>query len=229
MLSLKQDYKTTVIIAAHPDDEVLGCGGTAAKLAQSGMRVVPVIVCENASVRYQGDMQNNLESWCRACAQVLGIEEPRFLQLPDQKLDTFSALEMAQHIEKAIRDIEPEVIFTHHGGDINKDHQVLYEASMVATRPLPNQRVRQVYTYETISSSEWGIDGFHSRFTPNTFVDINDTLAAKIEGFSKYESEIRTYPTSARSPRGIEIRAQDWGTRVGLLAAEPFQLIRQFA
>lgn len=214
-----------LVLAAHPDDEVLGCGATIARLAKEGHRVVPVIICENASVRYQQEMQTNLEEWSRRSAEILGISEPFFAQMPDQKLDTYSALEMAQRLEKIIRDIQPEIIFTHHGGDINKDHQVVFEATMVAARPLPKSRIRSVYTYETISSTEWAATDYYAKFNPNTYYDISDTLTLKLEAFSQYKSEVREYP-HPRSQEAIEIRAKDWGARVGLKAAEPFQLIR---
>ena len=218
--------KNIVIIAAHPDDEVLGCGATAALLAQCGHRITPLIICENATVRYAAEMRANLENWSHECAAILGIDAPVFAGLPDQKLDTFSALEMAQTIEKLMAPLSPDIVFTHHGGDINKDHRVLFEATMVATRPLPGQRVQAVYTYETISSTEWSATGFYDRFLPNTFFDISNTLSQKIEAFSRYRSEVRDFP-HPRSLQGIEIRAKDWGARVGLNAAEPFQLVRQ--
>jgi LmbE family N-acetylglucosaminyl deacetylase len=214
-----------LIFAAHPDDEVLGCGGTAARLAREGNQVLPVIVCENASVRYEQDMQDSLEQWSKQSAAILGISEPVFLRMPDQKLDKYSSLEMAQALEKVIMDIQPEVIFTHHGGDINKDHRVIFEATMVATRPVPGSKIHSVYSYETISSTEWAFTDFYLKFTPNTFFDISETLDLKIKAFSRYESEVKKYP-HPRSPQGIEIRAKDWGTKVGVKAAEAFQLIR---
>ena len=217
-----------LIIAAHPDDEVLGCGGTAVRLVQEGHSVIPVIVCENATVRYESDKATQLEEWSKKSANILGISEPEFLRLSDQRLDSYSALEMAQLIEKKIFEIKPDVVFTHHGGDINKDHRILFDATLVATRPLPGSSVKSVYTYETISSTEWGFTDYYSKFSPNTFYDISETLTLKINAFMQYESEIKKYP-HPRSPEGIEVRAKDWGTRIGLKAAEPFQLIRRIS
>ena len=215
-----------LIIAAHPDDEVLGCGATAARLVMEGNDVIPAIVCENASVRYDKTMQDSLENWSRKSAKILGINEPKFIGMPDQKLDTYSALEMAQIIEKIILEVQPDVIFTHHGGDVNKDHRILFEATMVATRPVPGNKVQAVYSYETISSTEWGYTNYYSQFLPNTFFEITDTLKLKIKAFLQYESEVKNYP-HPRSPEAIEIRAKDWGARVGIKAAEAFQLIRE--
>lgn len=214
------------ILAAHPDDEVLGCGATAARLVREGHTVIPIIFCENASVRYTDELMiDNLETWAQKSANVLGIEEPVFLRMPDQKLDTFSALELAQTVEAVLREYKPEAVFTHHGGDINTDHRVLFDATMVASRPVPAATVRTVYTYETISSTEWGGTDFHATFSPNVFFDVAETIDLKIKAFSQYESEVREYP-HPRSLEGIDIRAKDWGTRVGFKAAEPFQLVR---
>jgi LmbE family N-acetylglucosaminyl deacetylase len=220
------DNNKIIVLAAHPDDEVLGCGGTVARLAAEGYSIVPVIVCENATVRYGESMKAQLEQWAFECAQILGVQPPEFLGLPDQQLDKFSALEMAQIIEEVIKKHQPQTIFTHHGGDINKDHRVIYEATMVATRPLPDMCVKTVYTYETISATEWGSSEYFMKFMPNTFYDITDTLSIKIKAFSRYKSEIRQFP-HPRSLKGIEIRALDWGARVGLNAAEAFQLVRK--
>lgn len=214
-----------LILAAHPDDEVLGCGGTAARLAREGHTVIPVIVCENATVRYDSKMSSKLEDSAIKSANILGISKPIFLRMPDQKLDTFSALEMAQTIEKVTNEYKPEIIFTHHGGDINKDHQMIFEATMVAVRPTPDNNVHSVYAYETISSTEWAVPDYHMRFEPNTFYDISETLNLKLEAFSQYTSEVREYP-HPRSLEGLEIRAKDWGIRIGVHAAEPFRLIR---
>lgn len=214
-----------LIIAAHPDDEVLGCGATAARFAREGHTVVPVIVCENATVRYEPEMQNYLESCAQKSAEILGISEPVFLGMPDQKLDTYSSLEMAQTLEKVIKEHKPEIIFTHHGGDINKDHQVLFEATLVAVRPTPANGVRTVFTYETVSSTEWAAPGYYAKFSPNTFYDVSNTMELKLKAFSEYTSEVKEYP-HPRSVEGLELKAKDWGSQVGMRAAEAFQLIR---
>lgn len=213
-----------LIFAAHADDEVLGCGGTAAKLAQEGHIITPIILCESASVRYDSEMHHNLEQWCRQSAKILGISEPVFLGLPDQKLDTLGSLEMAQILEKIIHDYEPEMIFTHHGGDINKDHRVIFEATLVAARPVPSNHVLSIYTYETISSTEWSKTDYFSIFSPNTFFDITNTIDLKLKAFRQYISEIKDYP-HPRSLEAIEIRAKNWGSQVGMRASEAFQLV----
>lgn len=217
-----------LIIAAHPDDEVLGCGAVAARFAREGHNVTPVIICENATVRYESSMQKYLEGCAEKSARILGTSQPIFLRMPDQKLDTYSALEMAQTLEKVIKDYHPEMVFTHHGGDINKDHRVVFEATLVAARPTPTNGVRTVYTYETISSTEWAASDYYARFNPNVFYDVSDTLRLKLEAFKQYESELREYP-HPRSLEGLEYRARDWGARVGMKAAEAFQLIRTLA
>ncbi|NIT59123.1 MAG: PIG-L family deacetylase [Aliifodinibius sp.] len=214
-----------LVIAAHPDDEVLGCGGTAARFVQEGHTVTPIILCENVSVRYDPNMQGYLEECAMNSAKLLGLSQPIFLRMPDQKLDTYSALEMAQILEKAIREFQPQIVFTHHGGDINKDHQIIFEATLVAARPTPTNGVRTVYTYETVSSTEWATPDYYARFNPNTFFDVSATIEPKLEAFKQYTSELREYP-HPRSLEGLELRAKDWGARVGMRAAEAFQLIR---
>ncbi|RMF64229.1 MAG: PIG-L family deacetylase [Calditrichaeota bacterium] len=214
-----------LVLAAHPDDEVLGCGGTIARFVEAGHKVNTVIFCENASVRYGASMNGQIEKMSRQCAEILEMAEPVFLRMSDQKLDTYSALEMAQTVEKVIQDFQPDMLLTHHGGDINEDHRVLFEAAMVATRPLPQNKIKTILTYETISSTEWGISNHHSSFKPDVFYDISKTLPLKLKAFSAYSSELREFP-HPRSLEAIEIRARDWGARVGLSAAEPFQLIR---
>ena len=214
-----------LILAAHCDDEILGCGATAAKLANESHSIIPVIFCESASIRYPDHTQDQLEEWCKKCAQILGISPPVFLGLPDQKLDSFSSLQLVQTLEKIIKDYQPEIIFTHHGGDINKDHQIVFDTTMVAARPVPKSMVRTIYSYETISSTEWSATEYYARFHPNTFHDVSKTIQTKLEAFSQYKLEVRRYP-HPRSLEAIEIRAKDWGAKVGIYAAEPFQLIR---
>lgn len=218
-----------LILAAHADDEVLGCGGTIARLVNEGHRVNAVIFCENASARfvsgYSSSMPEKLEQMCNACAKVLKMQQPVFLRFADQKLDTYPALEIVQTVEKVLREHKPDMVLVHHGGDINEDHRVLFEATMVATRPLPNGHIKSILTYETISATEWGISNHHSSFQPNVFYDISTTLELKLQAFSQYTSEMREFP-HPRSLEAIEIRAKDWGARVGLPAVEAFQLIR---
>jgi len=170
-------------------------------------------------------MGQKIEDWSRQSADILGISEPVFLGFPDQKLDTYSALEIAQTLEKLIRDYQPELIFTHHGGDINRDHQVVFDATLVASRPLPASKIRTIYTYETISSTEWSVTDYYSKFSATAFFDVTATLDLKLRAFSKYVSEVKDFP-HPRSLEAIEIRAKDWGARVGMRAAEAFQLVR---
>jgi LmbE family N-acetylglucosaminyl deacetylase len=224
-INLQQFGRKIVILAAHPDDEVLGVGGTLAYMAKKGGTIVPVIFCENSTVRYDTSMINILEDAAINCTKTLGLQQPIFLQYPDQKLDTFSILEISQKIEEIIQTHQPSTIFTHHNGDINRDHRVVFEATMVATRPFPGQRVKQVLLYETVSSTEWGHPSITPSFEPNIFINISETLETKIKAFSYYESEVKPFP-HPRSFDAIKVRAKDWGARVGLPAAEAFQLVR---
>jgi LmbE family N-acetylglucosaminyl deacetylase len=224
-ISKFQNNERILLLAAHPDDEVLGVGGTAKLLSEKGASVLPVFFCENASIRYGNKLEAQLEKYSHKCAKTLGLASPEFLRFPDQKLDTFPMVELAQAVEKLIKNIQPHCIFTHHSGDINKDHQMVFEATMIATRPKPDQIVKHVLSYETISSTEWGHPSTHPVFMPNIFVNIENFIDAKISAFAHYKSEVCEYP-HPRSLESLRIRSQDWGSRVGVKYAEPFQLLR---
>lgn len=212
--------KRVLIIAAHPDDELLGCGGTIAKYTNSGHQVKAVIVCEGESIRYLGknvDQQKATEK-ARVC---LGVEEVMRLNYPDQKLDTISLVDIISPLEKIIDSYKPDIVFCQHGGDINRDHRIVYEAAMVALRPLDLKA--EIYSFFTVGSTEWGEKG---NFEPDVWVDIEETLEQKIKAFECYSSEIREYP-HPRSAQGLRNLAYATGNRVSLRAAEAFCTIRR--
>lgn len=216
-----------LVVAAHPDDEVLGCGGTIAKLARAGETVDVLILGEGGTSR--GTSQQGAVAALREAAQsagrVLGVRRIIHLGFPDNKLDTVPLLSVIQEIEAVVRALEPDVVFTQAGGDLNIDHSILFRASLTALRPLPDTCVRRVYAYEVASSTEWAFGQFAPRFTPNTWVDIADTLDVKIAAMRCYESEVRPFP-HPRSPEALEAQAKHHGASVGLNAAEAFMLVR---
>jgi LmbE family N-acetylglucosaminyl deacetylase len=219
-------------LAAHPDDEVLGCGGTLARLTREGHRVTIAILGEgitsrsgrreDASPESLGALQSN----SRAAANLLGVTQLHTFGLPDNRFDTVPLLEVVKMIEGLIDHEGPEVIYTQHGGDLNVDHVVLFRATLTATRPMQGHPVRAVYAYEVASSSEWAFQQFEPAFRPNVFVDITDTLEAKVAAMQLYESEARPFP-HPRSPDALRAQARRWGATVGLEAAEAFHLIRE--
>jgi LmbE family N-acetylglucosaminyl deacetylase len=222
----------TLIIAAHPDDEVLGCGGTIAKLAAQGEEVHILILATGLTSRVGFDMKKDanalkvhLERASQAGA-LLGAKNVNFAGFPDQKMDTLSLLEITQRIEAEIDLVQPNTIFTHHGGDLNMDHVITFRATLTATRPMPASVVRSVYAYEVPSSTEWAFQQFEPKFQPNFFHDITETLPKKIQAMQIYESEARDFP-HPRSPQALQAIAHRWGSVVGLHAAEAFELVRE--
>ena len=220
----------SLIIAAHPDDEVLGCGGTIAKLAAQGEEVHILILATGLTSRVGFDIEKDgdalkihLERASRAGA-LLGAKNVNFGGLPDQKMDTLPLLEVTQRIEAEIESVKPQTIFTHHGGDLNMDHVITFRATLTATRPMAGSGVQAVYAYEVPSSTEWAFQKFEPKFQPNLFYDITGTLPKKIEAMQIYESEAREFP-HPRSPQALEAIAKRWGSVCGLKAVEAFEAV----
>lgn len=220
-----------LVVAAHPDDEVLGCGGTIARLAQEGHDVYIAILGEGITSRYpkreeaDPEMVRGLHAKSRAVASLLGAKEPFMFSLPDNRFDSVPLLEVIKIIEEVIARVKPQVVYTQHGGDLNVDHSTIYRATLTATRPVAGNCVKELYAFEVPSSSEWAFQQFAPAFNPNVFVDIEATLEMKIQAMQSYEGESRPFP-HPRSPEALRAIAQRWGSVAGLPAAEAFQLVR---
>lgn len=212
-------------IVAHPDDEILGVGGTLAAHVDAGDEVTALIVSEGASSRYADGADQTLRSSAERAAAVLGLRAVDSLGLPDQRLDAGPILDVIRPIEQRVGAIAPDVVYTHHWGDLNRDHQVVFEAVLVACRAVPGQRVRRLLCFETPSSSEWGAPDPRSAFVPNWFRDISATLARKLDAMRCYETEVRPMP-HPRAIESLDARARYWGQTVGVTAAEPFVCVR---
>jgi LmbE family N-acetylglucosaminyl deacetylase len=210
-----------LVIAAHPDDELLGCGGTVALHARRGDQVTSVIVCEGESLRY-GPRGVGHAAHAAAAAAVLGVADLRMLGLPDQRLDTLPLLDVIRPLEKIVTETRPEVVYCQYGGDINYDHKRLFEAALVATRPVATH-LRAVYAFDTASSTEWG---YPRSFVPDTWVDIASTLEAKLQAMACYESEVRDWP-HPRSLRALRAKAEAAGSQCLMEAAEVFVTVRR--
>jgi len=213
--------RSVLVIAAHPDDELLGCGGTIALHTQLGDEVTAVIACEGESLRYGPGGVGQKDNMQQA-AQILGITNVHHLGFPDQRLDTMTLLEVIQPLERIVEEVQPSVVYCHHGGDINRDHQLLFQASLVATRPV-QPFIETVCAFDTASSTEWG---YPRSFLPDTWVDITATLEQKIRAMACYESEVRQYP-HPRSLDALRYRARAWGNQHCMDAAEVFVTIRR--
>lgn len=220
-----------LVIAAHPDDEVLGLGGTIAKYTSAGAEVYLLIVTDGSSSQYRSnerlaDILREKEKETADCADLLGIKCVKYGNLPDMKLDIVPHVEINQVIESAIDQFQPTVVFTHFYGDVNKDHRMVYESTLVACRPTHQQCVKRLFLYSVPSSTEWNAQINHTAFHPNWYEDISGEYAErKYKAMACYHTELRDYP----HPRSVDyLRAADIaeGNRVGLLSAESFVLLR---
>ncbi len=219
-----------LVVAAHPDDEVLGCGGTIARLSQTH-DVHIAILGEGISSRYDArqhadhEALSHLKGDAEAVSKLLGASALTLVGLPDNRFDELALLDVVKHIERLVATVQPSVIYTHHPGDLNIDHLVTFRSVMTATRPMIGCVVKDIYTFEVASSTEWAFQQFSPTFQPNVFVDITKTLDVKVKAMERYESEARRYP-HPRSEQALRAIASRWGTVVGFEAAEAFQLVR---
>jgi LmbE family N-acetylglucosaminyl deacetylase len=223
--------ESVLIVAAHPDDEILGCGGTMARLANEGHEVRIAILAEGMTSRYQQRDQvdrkqlNDLHSHAQRAADKVRAKELVLCKLPDNRMDTVPLLEVVKVVEDLLERFRPSVIYTHHSGDLNVDHGVVHRAVLTATRPVPGQRAREIYAFEVPSSTEWAFQRLEPTFRPSVFVDISATLDTKISALACYDTETRAFP-HPRSPEALRAIAMRWGSVAGFQAAEAFELIR---
>lgn len=224
--------RKVLLVAAHPDDEILGCGGTLAKHVSQGDDVSVVILAEGltsrAPTRKEGRVAENLLALAvaarRACA-VLGVNDVTLHNFPDNRMDSLDILDVIKVVELHVENMQPEIVYTHHYGDVNMDHQITYQAVVTACRPQPGHSVKKLLTFETVSSTEWQPPQSGVGFNPNWFVDISETLETKMKALAIYESEMRPWP-HPRSMEGIKYQAHWRGSFVGVNAAEAFVLAR---
>lgn len=226
-------HKSILVLAAHPDDEVLGCGGTLAKLADEGARVHVAFMADGVLARAGAaesrtdDIHSRRGAAQKAC-EVLGVASVSFGDYPDNRLDSVPLLDVTKAVEALVLQHHPQTVFTHHAGDVNIDHRRLHEAVVAACRPQPGHPVRTLLCFEVPSSTEWQLPGTAPAFAPNWFVDISPTLDRKLRALDAYATELREWP-HPRSTRGVAHLAHWRGATVGVDAAEAFMLGRQLA
>lgn len=219
--------KSILIVGAHPDDEILGCGGTIAKLSKNN-KIFALILGEGIKSR---DIENssrklkNLKEDAIKAQKILGIENSCFESFPDNSFDKIALLNIVKKVQEFIKKINPDIIFTHHHSDLNIDHRLTFQAVLTCCRPQPNFLHPDIYCFEIPSSSDWQVLIGTNIFAPNVYIDISDTIEKKLKALEYYKLEMREYPHS-RSLKGIEIMAQDWGRKVGKKYVEAFELIR---
>ncbi len=229
--------KKILIVVAHPDDELLGLGATMNKLINE-FQVQTQVLILGEGITSRSDKRDT-ELWGKALSvhkenigkaqALIGYHKITTFDFPDNRFDTVSLLDLIKVIEKEKTNFKPEVIFTHHGGDLNIDHQRTFEAVITACRPMAGEMVKKIVTFETPSGTEWRASTDPRHFIPNLFVSVSkNNLDAKIKGMESYEFEKREYP-HPRSPQALKIQAQRWGITVGCEYAEAFCLIRSIS
>ncbi|TLP38534.1 PIG-L deacetylase family protein [Arcobacter arenosus] len=221
--------KKILIVAAHPDDEVLGCFGTVSKLIKEGYEAYTLILGEGKTSRDEKRLVENkkdeikiLNNEIQKANDVIGIKKVFVETFPDNRFDSVDLLDIIKVISKVKEVVKPDIIFTHYEHDLNIDHQITYKAVITATRPMENECVKEIYSFEILSSTEWN---YPLSFSPDTYYDISDTIDLKIEAMKEYTSELCEYP-HPRSLEGIELNAKYQGMRIGKRYVEAFKSVR---
>lgn len=221
--------KKILIIAAHPDDEVLGCGGTAARLVKEGNEAYTLVLGEGITSRDASRQREKrqqelvqLKKQVHEANGVIGIKEIFTDDFPDNRFDSVPLLDIVKVIETIKNKIKPDIVFTHYEQDLNIDHRITYQAVLTAVRPTAGETVKEIYSFEVLSSTEWN---FPLRFSPEVFFDISETIDIKLAAMEKYQSELKEFP-HPRSLKGIRLNAEQWGMKTGLKYAEAFKLVR---
>ncbi|QEA40060.1 PIG-L family deacetylase [Pistricoccus aurantiacus] len=218
--------KTVLVVAAHTDDEALGCGGTMARHVAEGDTVHTVFLADGVSSRQDNDdgALDERQQAAERAQQILGVSSTSYLGLPDNRLDSLALLDIVQPLEVVIARLAPDTIYTHHFGDLNIDHRKTHEAVMTACRPLPGTTVKEILTFEVMSSTEWSSAG-QAPFLPTLYIDISNYLDTKQKALEAYALEMRPAPHS-RNAEHISHLATHHGHCVGVQAAEAFMVMR---
>jgi len=211
-----------LVFAPHNDDEVLGVGGTMARMAAEGHEVY---VCEVTSGKNSGRVEL-IKSEARKAHKLLGVKESIFLDLPVVELRDMLMIELNRRFVETVQMVQPDVAFIPHKGDMHRDHYEVAMAAMVALRPVELPNLKAIYAYETLSETEWNMPTADNLFVPNVWVDISDYIDKKIDAMKCYETQIQKFP-NPRSDKGIRALAEYRGSTICKEAAESFMLIRQ--
>ena len=224
--------KEILVVASHPDDEILGSGGTVHKVtSQFDANAKALILSQGVASRdnldeekLNSEIKMNLED-VQTVSKIIGFQETNVLNFPDNEFDTVSLLSIVKEIEKVVTEFNPDIILTHHNGDLNIDHRITSQAVYTACRPVREKNI-QILSYETPSATEWQFPGDRYSFSPNFFVTLSkENIQSKKEAINAYRGEVRSYP-HPRSSEALEIIARRWGTVIGCEFAEAFKLHR---
>jgi N-acetylglucosamine malate deacetylase 1 len=217
-----------LVIAPHADDEILGCGGTIARYVDNQDEVHVVVFTYGDPEMYPPEEELQTRQELKDAHEILGIASVQFLEFPAPKLDTFPGYKLADAISGVIRVLQPNILYLPHRGDIHADHRIVYQAGMVAARPINGCSVRQIFCYETLSETEWASPFGDEAFIPTVFVDISHCLERKLKAMACYETQLKQ-PPHPRSLQAIAALAQLRGSTVSLPAAEAFILVRDIS
>ncbi len=221
--------KKILIVASHPDDEVLGCFGTVARLIKEGYDAYTLILGEGKTSRDEQRIVKNkkdeivvLNTEIQKANDTIGIKKVFIESFPDNRFDSVDLIDIVKVVSKVKEEVQPDIIFTHFENDLNIDHHITYQAVLTATRPMEDECVKEIYSFEILSSTEWN---YPLSFSPDTYFDISDTIDLKIKAIKEYTSELCEYP-HPRSLEGIKLNAKYQGMRVGKQYVEAFKSVR---
>ena len=224
--------ETVLVVAAHPDDEILGCGGRLAAHADRGDPVHVLILAEGVTSRSEARDPNSdapaiaaLRQAAEKALSILGGQSLCFGGFPDNRMDGVDLIDVTKKVEQSMAAVDPSIVYTHHAGDLNIDHQIAARATVTACRPLPERRACSVLAFETVSSTEWALPTPTNAFVPNVYADISGQLDRKLAALGAYKSEMRDFP-HARSIEAVRALATKRGSECGRASAEAFMLLR---
>ena len=215
-----------LVIAPHPDDEVIGVGGTIAKRAAAGDEVYVCVVTRGPKNLFPEDLVERTRKECREADALLGVKETIFLDFPAVMLETVPRYEFNGKIAEVVQRINPDEVYIPHRGDMQIDHQMVVDAAMVAVRPRGKNYPKRVYAYETLSETGWNIPNTMNEFIPTVYEDITEEFELKLKAMDIFKSQLAPFP-AARSIGAIEALAKYRGSTVSVLAAEAYSLIRE--
>lgn len=215
-----------LVIAPHPDDEILGCGGTIAKRVAQNHDVYVCVVTKGCEPLFHEEQVKQVRSECRQSNSYLGVKKTIFLDFPASMLEDIPRFKLNDGILSIVERIKPEEVYIPHRGDIQIDHKIVVDAAMVSLRPKYEHRVRRIYAYETLSETGWDIPNTVNDFIPTVYEDITETIEKKLKAMELFTSQLSEFP-AARSLSAIEALAKFRGAMVNVKAAEAFSLIRE--
>ena len=225
-LNINLMKKNVLILAPHPDDEVLGCGATIKKLSDEGNQLFVLVLTRGSSKFYSDEKILNVRNEALQAHKLLGVKQTFFLDFPAPELDTVPLADISREISKVLSDNKINVLYLPHRGDIHNDHRVVFNAGLVAARPVDAFTVTEIYAYETLSETEWAAPFCDDAFIPTYFVNVENTLITKMEAIKCFKSQLKSFP-NPRSVETIEALAKFRGATVGFKASEVFMVIRQ--